>query len=65
MSKNKKIGSFFKELDDTIGLRYFMLDLLKEQKKFSKRLKIWFPKKLSQSLALILKKWTIFIQSVK
>ena len=30
---NKKIGSFFKQLDDTIALHQRKLDLLKEQKK--------------------------------
>lgn len=32
-SKNKKIGQFFKQLDDTIALHQRKLDLLKEQKK--------------------------------
>ncbi|WP_314405966.1 restriction endonuclease subunit S [Leuconostoc suionicum] len=33
LSEQKKIGSFFKLLDDTIALHQRMLDLLKEQKK--------------------------------
>ena len=33
MHKQQKIGSFFKQLDDTIALHQRKLDLLKEQKK--------------------------------
>jgi len=33
LSEQKKIGSFFKLLDDTIALHQRKLDLLKEQKK--------------------------------
>ena len=33
LSEQQKIGSFFKQLDDTIALHQRKLDLLKEQKK--------------------------------
>ena len=33
MEEQQKIGSFFKQLDDTIALHQHKLDLLKEQKK--------------------------------
>ncbi|MDN6032693.1 MAG: restriction endonuclease subunit S, partial [Lactococcus lactis] len=33
MEEQQKIGSFFKQLDDTIALHQRKLDLLKEQKK--------------------------------
>ena len=33
LSEQKKIGSFFKQLDNTITLHQRKLDLLKEQKK--------------------------------
>jgi len=33
LEEQKKIGSFFKKLDDTIALHQRKLDLLKEQKK--------------------------------
>ena len=33
MDEQQKIGSFFKQLDDTIALQQCKLDLLKEQKK--------------------------------
>ena len=46
VQEQQKIGSFFKQLDDTIALHQRKLDLLKEQKKgflqkmFAKRLLI-------------------------
>lgn len=35
LKEQQKIGSFFKELDDTVALHQLQLDLLKEQKKAS------------------------------
>ena len=47
LEEQQKIGSFFKQLDDTIALHQRKLDLLKEQKKGY--LQKMFPKNWCQS----------------